>query len=186
MRNANTKLKREGFTIVELLVAISIFITFLAVAMGSFGHILRLQRLLAKRIATVSSLGIVAEQMQREIRTGYNFPMNVSQQTQGSLTFDSLATYPAESVTYMNFGGAILRNGVSITPSSMNVKTLTFTVSEVRGGIRECGPWKITLYINAVPTGSDTPEDTVRAQTTITSRVLPEDVKDDPYACRTF
>ncbi len=186
MCNKKTELHRRGFTIVELLVAISIFITFLAVAMGSFGHILRLQRLLAKRIATVSSLGIVAEQIQREIRTGYNFPMNVSQQTQGSLTFDSLATYPAEAVTYMNVGGAIMRNGVSVTPSSMNVKTLSFTVSEVRGGARECGPWKITFFISAVPSSSDTPENTVHAQTTITSRILPEDVKDDPYACKTF
>lgn len=176
---------REGFTIVELLVAISIFTTFLAIAMGSFGHILQLQRLLAKRIATVSSLGIVVEQMQREIRTGYNFPMGVNLLTQDSLIFDSLATYPAETVMFANAGGAITRNGVSITPSSMNIKTLSFTVSEVRGGgTPACGPWKVTLFVSAAPTGSNAPEDIVRAQTTITARVLPQDVKDDPYGCR--
>lgn len=177
------KSNREGFTIVELLVAVSIFVTFLAIAMGSFGHILRMQRLLAKRIATVSSLGIVTEQIQRELRTGYNFPMSVSLASQDSINFDSLATYPSENVTYALSNGAILRNGVSVTPSSMKIKSLSFTVSEVRGGAIECGPWKITIFVTAVPARADTPEDTVRAQTTVTPRVLPQDVKGDPYGC---
>ena len=189
---------REGFTIVELLVAMSLFVTFLAIAVGSFGNILRMQRMLSKKIMLTSSLGIVTEQIQREIRTGFDFSVNgtpmmdVKLNTSDSLTFQSLAQYPPEVVTFAkavsanpSVGDSITRNGVSITPSTMKIKTLSFTVSEIRGATSLlCGPWKITIFISAVPLGSDTPQDTVYAQTTITSRVLPQDMRNDPYNCK--
>ncbi len=190
--------KREGFTIIELLVAMSLFITFLSIAIGSFGNILRMQRVLSKKIMLTSSLGIVTEQIEREIRTGFDFSvsgvpmMDVRQNTSDSLTFQSLAQYPPETVTFAksvsanpNIGDAITRNGVSITPSTMKIKTLSFIVSEVRGATSlACSPWKITIFITAVPLGSDTPQDTVYAQTTVVSRVLPEDMRNDPYSCK--
>ncbi len=188
--------KRGGFTIAELLVATFVFITFLAIAMGSFSNILRMQRLIAKRIATVSSLNIVLEQIQREIRTSYDFSgdagdaIGVDQQTSGSLSFTSPALSPAGTVSLALVskvtGGMITRNGDELTPSNIDVKKLSFVISQIKDADKKCGPWVITISATAIPSGTDynTPENTVRVETTIASRVLPSDVKNNPHDCK--
>jgi prepilin-type N-terminal cleavage/methylation domain-containing protein len=66
-------MKRSGFTLVELLVAIALFSIVVVIASSGFVSALRTQRQVASLISTQSNMTLVLEQMAREVRTGYLF-----------------------------------------------------------------------------------------------------------------
>jgi prepilin-type N-terminal cleavage/methylation domain-containing protein len=68
----NSKLS-EGFTLVELIMAMSIFVVLISIAAGGFINILRNQRLAIALMSVNDNMSLSIEQMAREIRTGYNF-----------------------------------------------------------------------------------------------------------------
>lgn len=70
--NYESKIK-NGFTVVELIVAMGIFVILMSVAAGGFINLLRNQRIIAALISVNDSMNLTLEQMAREIRTGYNF-----------------------------------------------------------------------------------------------------------------
>lgn len=175
--------KKTGFTVIELLVASAIFSIFLAVAVGSFTRILQVQRVLARRIIMTSALGATIESMSREIRVGIEFPTDKINEESSLLDFESFSTHDVNpiDVTFSINGGVITRNGVQITPSDLVIKSGKFIINQ-----KDCGPWRITLVLSAHPKDIDKPEDTINVQTTITSRVLPIDVKGDPHQCKSI
>ncbi len=61
----------RGFTIVELLVAMGIFLIVVEIAVGGFVNALRAQKQVAALIAAEGNADLALEQMAREIRTGY-------------------------------------------------------------------------------------------------------------------
>ncbi|HTY40069.1 MAG TPA: type II secretion system protein [Candidatus Paceibacterota bacterium] len=65
--------KNSGFTIVELLVAISLFSVLVTIGVGGVVTALRTQRQAAALLALNNSLGLTMEQMLREMRTGRDF-----------------------------------------------------------------------------------------------------------------
>ena len=67
------KRKEEGFTLVELIVAMSVFLVATTFASGVFIQGLKSQRLLTQSIAVNNEMGVVLEQIAREIRVGYSF-----------------------------------------------------------------------------------------------------------------
>lgn len=64
---------RNGFTIIELLVAMGIFVLLLGVVVGIFLNALRTQRSLVALMAANDNASLALEQMMREIRTGSGF-----------------------------------------------------------------------------------------------------------------
>ena len=62
-----------GFTLVELLVAITLFSIIVAVAVGGFAGMLRTERQISSLITADTNVSFVIEQMAREIRTGSDF-----------------------------------------------------------------------------------------------------------------
>lgn len=69
---------RSGFTLVELIVAFSVFAVLVAVVSGSFVRSLRIQRVALELMAVNDNMAITLEQMMREMRTGYNFCTNTA------------------------------------------------------------------------------------------------------------
>ncbi len=63
----------DGFTLVELIMAMSIFVILVSIAVGGFINILRNQRLAIALMSVNDNMSLSMEQMAREIRTGYNF-----------------------------------------------------------------------------------------------------------------
>jgi prepilin-type N-terminal cleavage/methylation domain-containing protein len=174
-----------GFTVIELLVASAIFTIFLTIAVGSFTRVIQVQRVLSRRMALVSSLGSVIESVSREIRVGYKFEdpngMEVDNEQLSSITFENFATHTIESTstTFSIGGGAIMRGADRLTPSDVVIKNGSFYLNE-----SNCGPWRVTIALTAHPEGIDKKEDTISIQTTVASRVLPAEVKGDPYQCK--
>lgn len=65
--------KNSGFTVIELIVAMTIFVILMSIAVGGFVHLLKSQRVVAALMIANDSASLTLEQMAREMRTGYNF-----------------------------------------------------------------------------------------------------------------
>lgn len=193
-----------GFTLVELLVAMSIFIVIVTVAVGVFVNALKEQRFLTNEMAMNNNMGLVLEEMAREMRTGYQFQAaGGSCGSNGStgISFynsqDSNATGGSASTVYSFANGGITRqetgavdaskntSGV-ITSSDINVENGCFTVMQDSGTLTKstCNPPRIVIRMEVASTAAHAPAPSF-IETTVSSRILPSEIKDDPYQCRT-
>ncbi len=64
---------KKGFTLIELMVTVSLFAIIITIAVGGFTNAIRTQRQVASLIAAQSNVSLTLEQMTRQIRTGYLF-----------------------------------------------------------------------------------------------------------------
>lgn len=64
---------RAGVTLLEFVVAFGIFLLLVTIAGGSFIRSVRVQRTALQLMSVNDNMGIVLEQMMREMRTGYHF-----------------------------------------------------------------------------------------------------------------
>jgi len=170
------KNKNSGFTIVELLVAMSIFVILITIAVGAFIQALRSERRLVALMTVSNNASLVLEQMAREIRTGYLFPLQPT--CVESLRFKTSASGVSSDVLYglssSGGKGTIQRNGENLTATNVNVSKLCFLVNQDSASL--CSPWKVTIAatVNVFPSNAVVSPTTI--QTTASSRILPRDM----------
>jgi prepilin-type N-terminal cleavage/methylation domain-containing protein len=172
----------KGFTMVELIVAMSVFIVLLTVAVGAFVKIMRTQRGLVDRMAVNSNTGLVLEQIIREIRTGYFFCGDgTSACNINSASSIKFINHEGKSISYSLSGGAITQtiggDSVVLTAADVLIKDLNFQVTQANGSI--CNPWRITVKMKIASRDSETERD-VKIQSTVSSRVLPVEAPGAP------
>jgi len=181
----NSRNKREeGFTVVELIVAMSIFAVFLTISVGVFVKTIRTQRTLVHRMEVNDNAGAVLEQITREVRTGYDFcpaefaggdKCNLPGGT--SLEADSLTftNHDGDSVTYALNNGAVTRDGNELSAPDVEIDNLKFIVWQDY----VCNPWRVTILMGV---GSEKVESGqfIDLQTTVSSRVLPREAPNAP------
>lgn len=151
----------KGFTIIELMVAMSLFVIVVGITSGTFVRSLRTQRALVALMAANDNASQTLEQMTREIRTGTEFAASGSR-----LAFTNAA---GEPTAYDIAGDRITRNGKSLTASNVLVKYLRFSVrgAEVGDGTST----RVTVFLGVSAKGK-MESFVTRLQTTIASRVL--------------
>lgn len=158
--------KREGFTIVELLVAITLFSIAVSVAIGGFVRALRTQRQLVALIAANSNASLAIEQMAREIRTGTDFVCIGGSIGCSELKFNNAN---GESVTYRELNGglerAVSNNFSQVTASNVEIRYLSFILF----GSNQYPP-RITVNIGVGGKNSELQNMVTNIQTTISSR----------------
>ena len=124
---------RNGFTLVELLVAIGLFSVTVAIAAGGFVSALRTERQTAALVSANSNVSLAIEQMARELRTGFDFCVNGQSCPDPSVL--SFKNVTSQVVTYCLNSGAIWRGGAGtcagsgfqkITADDVNVQFLKF------------------------------------------------------------
>jgi prepilin-type N-terminal cleavage/methylation domain-containing protein len=64
---------KKGFTLIEMLVTVSLFAIIITIAVGGFTNAERTQRQVSALISAQSNVSLALEQMSRDIRTGYLF-----------------------------------------------------------------------------------------------------------------
>ncbi|MGD1003683.1 MAG: type II secretion system protein [Minisyncoccia bacterium] len=64
---------KKGFTLIEMLVTVSLFAIIITIAVGGFTNAERTQRQVSSLISAQSNVSLALEQMSRDIRTGYLF-----------------------------------------------------------------------------------------------------------------
>ncbi|MDO8664515.1 MAG: type II secretion system protein [Candidatus Liptonbacteria bacterium] len=161
-------IKNRGFVLIELIVALGIFSIIMAITAGGFVRFLKTQRQTSAFAFVNNTLGVVLEQMAKEIRTGKNFSINSA----SCLSFvnsknANVAYYPENSIIKR---GQNCSSGQGITGNKIFVGYLTFIVSNNQSG--SSYPPRITILIGANPNNEYAPIYTVNLQTTVSSRRL--------------
>lgn len=164
---------RLGFTLVELLVAITLFSIAVSVAVGGFVRALRTQRELIALIAANSNASLAIEQMAREIRTGASFSVSPAGD---SLSFmnanEENIIYNLDKSTSPGSHGVLMRTAGNnspepVTASNVNINYLFFT--SLNSGQY---PPRITVNIGVSGVLPELQGNITNIQTTVSSRVL--------------
>lgn len=98
---------KKGFTLIEMLVTVTLFAIIITIAVGSFTNAERTERQVSSLISAQSNVSLALEQMSREIRTGYLFCHDPGSATYSSRCDDAAnATLPT----------CVVENPASSTP----------------------------------------------------------------------
>ena len=180
----NNKIKygsEEGTTLVEMLVALSIFAIFLTVAIGGFIQALANQRLVLKLVSATDNMSMVLEQMMREMRVGTNFYAGTNRiqfdwpDTEAGATvmrrliYSMDGTAISRTIQTLDNNGNLTGNPATDLITANNVTVSYFNVADL--AIRLPGPCRVTMTIGitAIDKGVSI---TNYIQSTISSRIF--------------
>lgn len=154
---------KNGFTVIELVVAMTLFVTAFGLVSAAFASILKTQREIVAFIAANDNAVTAIEQVSREMRTGTNFSSGG-----GSLTFTNAR---GESVTYRLSNGRLERGiGESfypITARNVRISRVNFIRNQPAGF-----PPRFTIAVEVNPIGRGLEQTFINLQTTISPRIL--------------
>jgi len=178
----NYKKSNKGFTLVELMVSVSIFSLVMVISMGSILTVLDANRKSQNNRAVMDNLNSSLEGMTRQIRFGINYhcgTTGVLSQPQDCSNGGNSLTLLSQTgvlVTFSLSGGRIVRNdgGINyyVTSPDIIVENLTFWVfgsSPYSGNLNQ--PRVIVLIRGYSGSDSDT-RSSFSLQTTISQRQI--------------
>ena len=159
-----------GFTLVELIVAVGLFLSIMTIATGSFVRALRTQRQIAGLISAENNVNLVLEQMAREARTGADFCSSAACPSSEELSFTNAAGQP---VAY-RLRGAVIERGVNgtfsaLTSGNVSVSYLRFIVTGQAPG--DGWPPRITILVG-VSSNEAGASAVAHLQTSVSARLL--------------
>lgn len=173
MKTPNSKFlisNKRGFTIVELIVAVGVFLIIVTIATGSFVGALRAQRQISGLIAAQSNVSFALEQMAREIRTGFNFCSGGNSCFGSSeLAFTNASKQPVD----YRLAGTSIEKGVGgnfqqITGRNVLIKYLRFVLSGNQSG--DGWPPRITISVGVSSKEAGVSGTVLRLETTVSAR----------------
>jgi prepilin-type N-terminal cleavage/methylation domain-containing protein len=154
------KNQTRGFTIIELLVAMTVFLIVVAITSGIFIRTIRTQRIITDMSASLNNVTLALEQIAREARTGYMF----SSPADDTLRFTNAQ---GRIVEYSLDEEQIQRSIDSGSPSP--ITSAGTTIDRLRFEIKEgADPAFITITVRASSEGNIN----VDLQTSVSSRVI--------------
>ena len=71
------RVRADGFTIIELMVAMTVFLVVVGISSGIFTRTIRTQRIVTDMSASLNNVTLALEQIAREARTGYFFTFGI-------------------------------------------------------------------------------------------------------------
>ena len=166
----------RGFTIVELLVAMGLFVILIGIATGGFVRALRTQRAVVALMAANDNASLTLEQMAREMRTGYNFSV-VGDELQFVNAYSKKTGYRLNS-------GAIERASIDGETSALidsdykkitadNVKIAHFKIILFGNELGDGYPPRITISLSVSSTSKYLENILTNIQTPVSSRCGP-------------
>lgn len=161
-----------GFTLIELMVAMGLFLTVTTLIVSFFIQSSRAERAVAGRVSAIDNVALAIEGIAREIRTGSGF-QTVSDP--GGRRVDSLAftNYRGESVVYRLNNASIeksVNGGLSfmkLTSGSVKIVNLSFWMLQKSTDGAKSFPPRITIVSQA----QGPFEGSFNLQTTVGSRL---------------
>ena len=154
-------MNNRGFTIIELMVAVGLFLIVVSIAAAVFVQSLRSQKQVVALMAANDNASLTLEQMTREIRLASQFT--------STCTRLSFTNYFGEAVSYELNNDAIERNGRPLTAANVKVHYLCFSLlgETVGDGLAT----RVTIRLGVSARGG-LEDFLTRLQTTVSSRVL--------------
>lgn len=185
-------MKRQGFTTTELLVGIGLFTVIGSLMTGIFVSALRNQRLVQQIMVVNNNGALVLEQITREIRTGYWFDIEVGDEgicPEGSGSAISFINGQNGVLTRFALAGnetVVRQEGedpeLELSASSVAVKKLCFFTKKFEDN--QCNPERVTIVMEVVPLSNASSVQPLHLQSTVSSRVLPREIPENPLDCR--
>jgi len=168
---------RQGFTVVELIVAVGLFSVIMSIAAGGLVRAFRTQRQTAAMMAANSNASLVLEQMTRELRTSYSFQMTSSLPCAANEEI-SFTNAKNQNITYcrqVNGRGIIIKridvgDFRELTAENVDVKYLKFYPLGEALGDGSVARVTMTVGINPASAEVSVKDVQVNLQTTISSR----------------
>ena len=177
--------RRDGFTVVELLIAMSVFVIAVSIATGAFVRSLRTQRMLNELMSVQSNASLMIEQMAREARSGFSFrtdgtdPRCQLGTSRPTLTFVRVRGAATTTVAYTwNIAAKTIERteGVALSTvlnaSNVSIERFCFIADQVARD-----PWRITMVATVGSTKPQLAGSGVKMQTTVSARTLPCDLE---------
>ena len=164
-----------GFTVIELLVAMSVFIILISIVSGVFVSSLRTQRMAVALIAANNNASLTMEQMAREMRTGTLFSQTSEKEIIFTNARGELTAYhwnnsaPGEEYIERSINNETPKK---LTADNVWVKNLNFKL--FNGSPEHSYPNRITIVIQISPSNIVIAP-VINLQTTISSRVFRSD-----------
>lgn len=153
----------KGYTLIELVVAMTLFVTAFGLVSAAFASIMKTQREIVAFIAANDNAVTAIEQISREMRTGTDFSSGGS-----SLTFTNARD---ESVTYRLSNGRLERGigGIfyPITANNVRISRVNFIRNQQVGF-----PPRFTTAVEANPVARGLEQTFINLQNTISPRIL--------------
>jgi len=162
--------RRSGFTIVELLVALTLFSIVVSIAVGGFVRALRIQRQLAAFVAANGNVSLAIEQMAREIRTGRDFSSSRPDVLSFTNARGEQVVYALDDARDAVTRRVDLGDAAPITSETVIVDALSFALLFERTD--DPYPTRVTIGLSVAPKGDNVGQSEVRLQTTISARSL--------------
>ncbi len=183
----NLNKKNRGFTLIELMVSISVFTFIMVISMGSILSVIDANRKSQSLRSVMDNLNYTLEAMTRNIRFGKVYHCDVSyglltQPNDCSGGANSMSVYSSSGVTQTSYrleGGRIIRkvNGGSdeyLTGTDVTITNLTFYVSgssPYSSGSNLFQP-KATIVISGYVGSKENTKSTFTIETMVSQRVF--------------
>ncbi len=166
---------RKGFTLVELIVAVGLFLAIVSIAVGGFIQSLGAQRQIAGLIAAENGISLALEQMAREIRTGYNFCHDANGNPLCSGSNEFIFTNAAGETIAYRLSDVSIERGVAgtfqqITGGNVVVKDMSFLLRGNQSG--DGWPPRITVSLGVSSKERGASATVLRIETTVSARTL--------------
>jgi len=164
----------SGFTMIELLVAMTLFVVLMAIAAGSFVKVMRTQRAIVSLMAVNDNASLTIEQMAREMRTGYHFKIISDTELQFVSAYNIVLSYRLNGMAMERCEDI---NNNPLTPAcekitADNVKITNFHFGLLGENYGDNYPPRITLAMSVMGTDAYLQDIRTNIQTTISSRIL--------------
>ena len=119
---------RQGYTLIELIVAVGLFALIMLLASGAYLVMIDINRRAQSITTGINNLSFALETMTRTIRTGTNYSCNgIGDCVDGGTSF-SVRNSSGVMMNYTLSNGVITQNGVALIDQSITVSSLTFYV----------------------------------------------------------
>lgn len=178
MKNDNVKFKNlkklKAFTIVELLVAMGLFVVLIGISTGGFIKALQTQKAIVGLMEANDNANLALEQMAREIRTGYNFSKISDTELQFVNQRNEVVWYRLneEAVERGTEKEGVVSQRIYKKITADNVKIADFSIVVLDKTISGYYQPRITISLSVGPTGRYLENILTNFQTTISARTL--------------
>jgi len=172
--------KNKGFTLIEIIVSVAIFVIVMTIAIGAVLSAVDANRKAQSISAVINNLNIAVEGMVRDLRTGKNYAeVSACGSTGAGIYFEDKAGREVEYCLIQPSGknGNIQKNVVGstdeydegrITSDEVNIEEAEFNL---KGNGKEDGPERILVRLKGYAGAGKTRSD-FNIQTVVTSRTL--------------
>ncbi len=125
----------HGFTLIEMMVALSLFTIVVTIAVGAFLSLIGSSKGIQSEQSVMTTLTFVLDSMTREIRTGANYYCG----TKNYLESNNLSTTTRNNCTNGNQGISFVESGISITKNNTSRRIAYFYDSSTESILRRVG-----------------------------------------------